>query len=205
MALEDYRRKRKLAETPEPAGRARRGDRSRIFVVQKHAARRLHYDVRLAIGGVLASWAVPRGPSMRSADKRLAIRTEDHPLEYADFEGVIPAGHYGAGTVMVWDKGTYQPKHGIPPDKELAQGKVDGELHGAKLRGGFSLVRPAMRSAAPGAMERWLLIKHRDQYADPAWDVEDPALDRSVLTGRSMHEIEGGRPKEGSRRPRARG
>jgi bifunctional non-homologous end joining protein LigD len=183
MALEDYRRKRKFAETPEPAGRARRSDRSRIFVVQKHAARRLHYDARLAIGGVVASMAVPRG----------------------DFEGVIPAGHYGAGTVMVWDKGTYEPKHGIPPDKELAQGKIDVELHGAKLRSGFSLVRPAMRSAAPGAMERWLLIKHRDAYADPAWDVEDPALDRSVLTGRSMHEIEGGRPKEGSRRPRARG
>ena len=205
MALEDYRRKRKFAETPEPAGRARRADRSRIFVVQKHSARRLHYDVRLAIGGVLASWAVPRGPSMNPADKRLAIRTEDHPLEYADFEGVIPAGHYGAGTVMVWDKGTYEPKHGIPPDRELAQGKIDVELHGAKLRGGFSLVRPATRSAAPGAMERWLLIKHRDQYADPAWDVEDPALDRSVLTGRRMHEIDGGRPKEGSRRPRARG
>ena len=142
---------------------------------------------------------------MNPADKRLAIRTEDHPLEYAVFEGVIPAGHYGAGTVMVWDKGTYDPQHDIPPDKQLAQGKIDIELHGTKLRGGFSLIGRAMQSAAPDAPERWLLIKHRDAYADPAWDVEDPAFDRSVLTGRSMHKIESGRPKEVSRRARARG
>lgn len=142
---------------------------------------------------------------MNPADKRLAIRTEDHPLEYAVFEGVIPAGHYGAGTVMVWDKGTYDPQHDIPPDKQLAQGKIDIELHGTKLHGGFSLIGRAMQSAAPDAPERWLLIKHRDAYADPAWDVEDPAFDRSVLTGRSMHKIESGRPKEVSRRARARG
>ena len=103
MSLEEYRRKRRLAETPEPAGCTRPTDLGCVFVVQKHAARRLHYDFRLAIEGVLASWAVPRGPSMKPADKRLAIRTEDHPLEYADFEGVIAEGHYGAGTVVVWD------------------------------------------------------------------------------------------------------
>jgi bifunctional non-homologous end joining protein LigD len=195
MSLEEYRRKRNFAETPEPAGRARRGDRSRIFVVQKHAARRLHYDIRLAINGVLASWAVPKGPSMNPADKRLAIRTEDHPLEYADFEGMIPTGQYGAGTVMIWDKGTYEPQHGMPADKQLARGKIDVELHGARLRGAFSLVRTPPRSRAPNAAERWLLIKHRDVYADPAWYVENPAFDRSVLTGRSMKEIECGRPK----------
>src|SRR3981081_1984306 len=133
MSLEDYRRKRKFTETPEPMGRARRGSRGRIFVVQKHDASHLHYDFRLAINGVLASWAVPKGPSMNPAEKHLAIRTEDHPLEYAEFEGVIPRGQYGAGTVMVWDRGTYDPKNNIPPAKQLAQGKIDIELRGSKL------------------------------------------------------------------------
>jgi bifunctional non-homologous end joining protein LigD len=136
MSLEDYRRKREFSETPEPMGRARRSSRKRIFVVQKHDASRLHYDFRLAINGVLVSWAVPKGPSMDPAEKHLAIRTEDHPLEYAEFEGVIPAGQYGAGTVMVWDTGTYEPPNSIPPDKQLAQGKIDVELHGSKLRDG---------------------------------------------------------------------
>jgi bifunctional non-homologous end joining protein LigD len=189
MSLEDYRRKRKFTETPEPMGRARRGNRGRIFVVQKHDASHLHYDFRLAINGVLASWAVPKGLSMNPAEKHLAIRTEDHPLEYAEFEGVIPEGQYGAGTVMVWDTGTYDPQNDIPPDKQLAQGKIDVVLHGAKLRGGFTLVRTARRSADSSDKERWLLIKHRDEYADPSWDIEDPRLDRSVLTGRSLKDI----------------
>src|SRR5712671_5988909 len=118
MPLEEYRRKRKFGATPEPPGRIQRRSRRCIFVVQKHDASRLHYDFRLAINGVLVSWAVPKGPSMNPADKRLAVRTEDHPLEYADFEGVIPEGQYGAGTVMVWDKGPYDPKNRIPPDKQ---------------------------------------------------------------------------------------
>src|SRR5882762_6486806 len=138
MPLADYRRKRKFTETPEPAGRARRNDCSRIFVVQKHDASRLHYDFRLAINGVLASWAVPKGPSMDPADKRLAVRTEDHPLEYADFEGVIPDGQYGAGTVMVWDRGKYQPEKKVPVDQQLSAGKIDVVLQGEKLRGGFT-------------------------------------------------------------------
>jgi bifunctional non-homologous end joining protein LigD len=146
MSLDQYRSKRKLAETPEPAGSVRDAGESRIFVVQKHAARRLHYDFRLAISGVLASWAVPRGPSMNPADKRLAIRTEDHPLEYADFEGVIPAGQYGAA-----DEG-----------------------------------------------KRWLLVKHRDEHADPSWNIESPELDRSVLTGRTLQEIAAGAPAKRS-------
>jgi bifunctional non-homologous end joining protein LigD len=196
MSLEEYRRKRKLAETPEPEGSDQPPDYGRIFVVQKHAARRLHYDFRLAIGGVLASWVVPRGPSMNPADKRLAIRTEDHPLEYADFEGVIPEGQYGSGAVMVWDRGQYKPKDGVPPEEQLAHGKIDAILHGEKLRGGFTLVRPAWRSTDRVGGEYWLLIKQRDAHADPSWDVERPELDYSVLTGRARGNRAGRSGKE---------
>src|SRR5438132_10969514 len=136
MPLEEYRRKRKFSETPEPVGRIRPGIRRRIFVVQKHDASRLHYDFRLETNGVLASWAVPKGPSMNPADKRLAVRTEDHPLEYAKFEGVIPPGQYGAGIVMVWDLGKYEPLENQPPEEQLARGKVQIVLQGEKLRGG---------------------------------------------------------------------
>jgi bifunctional non-homologous end joining protein LigD len=166
----------------------RRTSRRRIFVVQKHHASRLHYDFRLAINGVLVSWAVPKGPSMNPAEKHLAIRTEDHPLEYAEFEGVIPEGQYGAGTVMVWDTGSYDPQNGVPLQEQLSRGKIDVELHGAKLRGGFTLIRTGNPSSDP--KERWLLIKQRDEYAEPSWDIESPRFDRSVLTGRSLKEIE---------------
>jgi bifunctional non-homologous end joining protein LigD len=190
MTLKDYRAKRKFTETPEPAGRARRSGRTRMFVFQKHCASHLHYDFRLAIDGVLVSWAMPKGPSMNPAEKHLAIRTEDHPLEYAEFEGVIPDGQYGAGTVMVWDRGTYDTKDGVLASKQLARGKLDVELDGAKVCGGFTLVRSGKRSADRAGKEQWLLIKHRDECADPAWDAEDRRFDRSVLTGRSMKEIE---------------
>src|SRR3977135_510568 len=123
MSLTAYRSNRVFAKTPEPVGRARRGSRSRIFVVQKHDASRLHYDFRLAVNGVLASWAVHKGPSMKPADKRLAVRTEDHPLEYAKFEGVIPPAQYGAGTVMVWDLGKYEPLENQTPEQQLQRGK----------------------------------------------------------------------------------
>src|SRR6202171_675582 len=143
MPLEEYRRKREFGTTPEPPGRVQRRGRRRIFVVQKHDASRLHYDFRLAINGVLVSWAVPKGPSMNPADKRLAVRTEDHPLEYADFEGVIPEGQYGAGTVMVWDQGTYEVENGLSVEQQLARGEIKVILHGKKLRGGFVLVQTA--------------------------------------------------------------
>ena len=194
MPLEEYRRKRKFSKTPEPPGRVGRGSgRNRIFVVQKHDATRLHYDFRLEMNGVLASWAVPKGPSLNPAVKRLAIRTEDHPIEYADFEGLIPEGEYGAGTVMVWDKGTYDPEDKLSPEQQLARGEVKVVLHGQKLRGGFVLVYPGRRLAEPGEKTRWLLIERRDEYADPSWQIEDPTLDRSVLTGRTLKEIEEGR------------
>src|SRR5689334_19448483 len=168
MSLAKYRKKRDFSKTPEPAGDEKSDKPTRkfpIFVVQKHQASRLHYDFRLEIGGVLVSWAVPKGPSLIPADKRLAVRTEDHPLEYADFEGVIPEGQYGAGTVMVWDKGTYRPENGIPPDEQLARGKIDVVLQGEKLRGGFTLARTEKGSPGRRQGERWLLIKHRDEHA----------------------------------------
>jgi bifunctional non-homologous end joining protein LigD len=195
MALEEYRKKRDFGVTPEPGGRARhRSSRKRIFVVQKHDATRLHYDVRLEINGVLASWAVPKGPSMNPADKRLAVRTEDHPIDYADFEGIIPEGQYGAGTVMVWEKGAYEPEGDLSPEEQLARGEIKVVLHGKKLRGGFVLLPPGGSFAERGGKKNWLLIKHRDEYADPSWRIDDPALDRSVLTGRTLKEIAESRP-----------
>jgi bifunctional non-homologous end joining protein LigD len=192
MPLTAYRSKRAFTETPEPVGQVRQSGRSRIFVVQKHDATRLHYDFRLAVNGVLASWAVPRGPSMNPADKRLAVRTEDHPLEYARFEGVIPPGQYGAGTVMVWDLGKYEPLEN-PPEEQLARGKLQIVLQGEKLRGGFTLVKIENRSMN-SRRDYWLLIKSRDEYAGPSWDIESARFDRSVLSGRSLKEIKDGKP-----------
>jgi len=195
VPLEECAKKRRFSETPEPTGRVRRRSRGdRIFVVQKHDASRLHYDFRLEIDRVLASWAVPKGPSLNPADKRVAIRTEDHPIEYADFEGVIPKGQYGAGTVMVWDRGTYEPEGDASPEQQLTQGEVKAVLHGRKLHGAFVLLQPGKRGFAAGQKERWLLIKRRDQHADPSWRIEDPALDRSVITGRTLKAIEERRP-----------
>ena len=131
---------------------------------------------------------------MNPADKRLAVRTEDHPIDYADFEGLIPEGQYGAGTVMVWDRGTYEAEGDLSPEKELARGEIKLVLHGKKLRGGFVLVQPGGRFAERAGKKNWLLIKHRNEYADPSWRIDDPALDRSVLTGRTLKEITENRP-----------
>jgi bifunctional non-homologous end joining protein LigD len=152
------------------------------FVVQKHAARRLHYDVRLEIDGVLVSWAVPRGPSLDPADKRLAVHVEDHPLDYADFEGVIPAGNYGAGSVIVWDRGRYTAVE--PMDGAIERGKLLFDLHGHKLRGRFTLVRSG-KKGGPG--NEWLLIKKPDGFADPGG--RNPLDERSVLSGLEVDEL----------------
>lgn len=142
------------------------------FVVHEHKATRLHYDVRLEMGGVLKSWAVPKGPSMNPANKRLAVMVADHPLEYIDFEGIIPEGGYGAGPVVVWDYGTYEASEADSPQAQLAAGKFAFILKGQKLKGAFTLARFA--SGETG--KEWLLMKKRDQYADPAWSL------RSELT-----------------------
>jgi bifunctional non-homologous end joining protein LigD len=195
MALTEYRRKRHFEETPEPAGSETGPERRHapIFVVQKHDATRLHYDFRLEFDGVLKSWAVPKGPSLNPADKRLAMLVEDHPLDYAGFEGVIPKGHYGAGPVMVWDNGTFEVEGKQSMAEQLQKGDLKFVLHGQKLRGSFVLVelRGDKQKGRP-----WLLIKHRDAYIDPEWDVEEH--DGSVLSGRDLKEIEEGLPPSGT-------
>ena len=188
MGLEEYRKKRRFARTPEPAGRARPARRARAlaFVVQKHRASHLHYDFRLEWNGELLSWAVPKGPSLDPSVKRLAMQTEDHPLEYAKFEGVIPEGEYGGGTVMVWDTGTWVPE--VPDvDAALRRGELKFTLRGRKLRGSWVLVRTRSRAAGSSGRPTWLLIKHRDEHAS----AEDVAETRpqSVISRRLLSEI----------------
>jgi bifunctional non-homologous end joining protein LigD len=154
-----------------------------VFVVQKHSATRLHYDFRLAIGGVLKSWAVPKGPSLNTSDKRLAVMTEDHPLEYGGFEGKIPVGSYGAGTVMVWDRGSFLLEGNLDAEEQIKKGDLKFVLNGEKLCGSFVLVK--IKSSEKG--NEWLLIKHKDAAEDPAYDVDQH--DGSVLTGRTIEEI----------------
>jgi bifunctional non-homologous end joining protein LigD len=166
MPLSEYRKKRNFKFTPEPAGDggpAGKKSASRIFVVQKHRASHLHYDFRLEWNGTLLSWAVPKGPSLDPSVKRLAMQVEDHPIEYANFEGVIPEGEYGAGTVMVWDKGTWEAES---PDVEAAlqKGDLKFTLHGAKLKGSWVLVR-TRGFGSTSSRSSWLLIKHRDKFA----------------------------------------
>lgn len=186
--LQTYREKRDFERTPEPGGDVRPGGSAPMFVIQKHAASTLHYDFRLEADGVLVSWAVPKGPSLNPSDKRLAVPTEDHPMAYADFEGTIPKGEYGGGTVIVWDTGTYQL---LPRDDEAdtfaaayERDRIAVRLDGKKLVGGFALIR-----TGKGDKARWLLIKMDDEHADPG---RDPVRDepQSVLTGRTIEDIE---------------
>ena len=190
MALETYRKKRNFAATTEPKGAAPLAD-SNIFVVQKHDATRLHYDFRLALDGVLKSWAVTRGPSLNSGEKRLAVAVEDHPLEYGDFEGTIAKGEYGGGSVIVWDNGTWTPIG--DPHRGLKKGHLEFELHGQKLNGRWHLVR--MHGKPGEKRENWLLIKGDDEFARPA-DEADILEERpeSINTGRTIDQLEGEAP-----------
>src|SRR5580698_10569057 len=199
MALEEYKRKRRFEETPEPPPKveSKAGHR---FVVQKHDATRLHYDFRLEMEGVLKSWAVPKGPSLDPADKRLAMQVEDHPVSYFDFEGNIPEGNYGAGTVMVWDVGTWQPlspvavegKYVPGTDAEaaamLAKGDLKFRLKGKKLNGDFAIVK--MKGRRPGSKgNEWLMIKKHDDHVVEGYDIDE--YDESVRSKRSLAEIAG--------------
>lgn len=184
MALKDYNNKRKFDETTEPKGKTKKSEDQLIFVVQRHAASRLHYDFRLEMEGVLKSWAVPKGPSLNPDDKRLAMMVEDHPYDYKDFEGNIPEGNYGAGQVEVWDSGTYEPindKSRLSDEKELLKELKDGSLkfvlHGKKLKGEFALVK--MKNSENNA---WLLIKHKDKFAKETYDAEENVAKNSQVT-----------------------
>lgn len=215
MSLDEYKRKRRFEATPEPPPKLGKKSQHR-FVVQKHRATRLHYDFRLEMEGVLKSWAVPKGPSLDPADKRLAMQVEDHPVSYFDFEGTIPEGNYGAGTVMVWDVGTWEPLSPEPVNGKFVPG-TDAEasamlkkgdfkirLHGKKLNGDFALIH--MRSRRPGTKgTEWLLIKKQDDAVVKGYDIDQ--YDESALTGRSMADIAGdqGSAQWTSSRPASRG
>ena len=190
MPLDDYRKKRDFSRSPEPAGTTQGAPRGEppqqpSFVVQKHQARRLHYDLRLECDGVLKSWALPKGPSLDPKQKRLAVEVEDHPLEYGAFEGVIPDGEYGAGTVIVWDRGTWSPEE--QPQEALEQGLVKFQLLGQKLRGRWMLLRLPLKEGE--AKPNWLLVKERDEYARPSHEIDilasqpESALEREDLLG----------------------
>ncbi len=186
--LSTYAKKRDFAKTPEPSGVAAkskpsRGKRQR-FVVQMHRASRLHYDFRLEADGVLKSWAIPKGPTFDTGEKRLAMAVEDHPLDYRDFEGIIPAGNYGGGEVIVWDRGTYRLLEGTDTTEQIAKGSLKFELFGKKLHGGFALVHIKGRGGEENA---WLLIKERDDAVAPEWRIEDHP--ESVKSGKTLADI----------------
>ena len=194
--LTEYRRKRDFTRTAEPKGGSAPSNQRLAFVIQKHAARNLHYDLRLELDGVMKSWAVPKGPSLDPAVKRLAMEVEDHPIEYNKFEGTIPQGEYGGGTVMLWDRGTYSyGGSNSDPEEGIRQGLQKGDfkfvLNGKRLKGSWALVR--MRRDQRGKPQ-WLLIKHKDEYAVPGSDVA-AEQQTSVATGRTMEEIAGGKSR----------
>ena len=191
MPLETYRAKRDFARTPEPEP-GDLGDGGGRFVVQRHRATALHYDTRLEVEGVLVSWAVPKGPTLDPDEKRLAMRTEDHPIEYFDFEGVIPRGEYGAGDVIIWDWGTFEPEETDDPARAIRDGELKFRLFGERLRGRYTIVRTSGRGGRRDQREQWLLIKKRDEAAVDGWDAED--YPPSIKTGRTNDEVRDGVP-----------
>lgn len=198
-SLKTYRQKRDLTKSPEPKGTISSKKSKNIFVIHKHNGSHLHYDLRLAFDGVLKSWAVPKGPSLNPSDKRLAIQVEDHPIDYKNFEGIIPEGSYGGGTVMVWDRGTYtniKQKDGklVPLKKCLEDGTVEIFLDGEKLKGGYALVR--MKDTDNN---QWLLIKMRDEYASARKNPVN-TKNKSVKTGRTMTQIAQARATSGKKK-----
>ena len=193
--LQTYRAKRNFGKTSEPSGEAATAPGTRLrFVIQKHDATRLHYDLRLELDGVFKSWAVTRGPSVDPHDKRLAVEVEDHPLDYGDFEGTIPKGEYGGGTVLLWDRGYWSPE-GMTAEDGLAKGDLKFTLEGDRLHGSWVLVRIKKdRWAGKSGAKRtnWLLIKHRDGYAKEGEGESAIAQERSIASGRAMEEIAAG-------------
>ncbi len=188
-ALTKYHAKRDFTKTREPDAEAAVAPADRLrFVIQKHAATRLHYDLRLELGGVFKSWAVARGPSLDPGDKRLAVEVEDHPLAYGDFEGTIPKGEYGGGTVQLWDRGHWMPEGDRTPEAALEAGDLKFTLLGERLRGSWVLVR-MKHDWHGGTRTNWLLIKHRDAHAREGDDDAILAEDRSVASGRKMADI----------------
>lgn len=189
--LDKYKKMRDFGETPEPAGRTKKLAKGPIFVIQKHAASHLHYDFRLEMEGVLKSWAVPKGPSYDPGTKRLAMMTEDHPYDYAAFEGVIPAGQYGGGNVIIWDQGTWEfIEPGDDPVKALKSGKLTFRMYGKKMFGEWALVRISGRGRSGDKGNEWLLLKHRDEFANTEVDVTKIAP-RSVVSNRLVEEVGG--------------
>jgi bifunctional non-homologous end joining protein LigD len=183
-SLRRYAQKRDFTRTPEPKGSKLVRGRSLRFVVQKHHASHLHYDFRLEADGVLKSWAVPKGPTLDPSQRRLAMQVEDHPLGYRNFEGVIPKGNYGAGQVIVWDRGTYRLAEGVSPSSEIRHGKIKFILRGRKLKGMFTLVKMRPRD---GSQNAWLLIKDHDDACVDGWDPERHGA--SVKTGRTLEDL----------------
>jgi len=199
MALDEYAAKRRFENTPEPppSGKTSKHSARPYFCVQRHDATRLHYDFRLEIDGVLKSWAVPKGPTLDPGVKHTAAFVEDHPLEYGSFEGNIPAGNYGAGSVMLWDRGTWELLGDVAADAQLARGDLKFRLHGEKLKGDFAIV--LMKGRGKG--NEWLLIKKRDEFAAPGWDIEAYAY--SALSGRTQQEIATNLPARKTKRKTA--
>ena len=191
--LSKYRSKRDFTVTDEPSGKGKVATSEHLrFVIQKHAARRLHYDLRLELGGVFKSWAVTKGPSPDPRDKRLAVEVEDHPLDYGDFEGTIPKGEYGGGTVQLWDRGLWAPEGDASAEQQLRKGELKFVMEGERMHGSWVLVR-MKGDRYGGKRNNWLLIKHRDAAAVEGKTDALMAEDRSVASGRKMADIEAGK------------